>query len=322
MRFTWSSLRPPSPPSRRSPRVREVRSRRRTTTRAPAESSSGSGSGGGSGSTSSSSGASSGASSGTASSSTSSSGTGSGSGAGSTSSSGSGGFPTEAGPGTCADTPPPPTALRSVALVLTGVDLGDASASDWATIGFDLDGKCSTKVSTDVCTLAPGASKATQIDGNGGIDNSWGENICPILETVSGIGACSTKLGQVYVQTDANGTGTLSLAFGGQPLEFPIRDAHVAMNGSGGVLAAVAQTTGVINGLQAVAGAISTSLCSGAAFQSIAQQIEQASDIMTDGTNPIATPCNAISIGLEFTGSSPFNGVFPVVGNPCGDGGP
>jgi hypothetical protein len=204
-----------------------------------------------------------------------------------------------------------------VSLVLTGVDFGDAKPTDWLGIGFDLDGKCTAKWSTDVCTLAPGASKLTQTDGVGGIDNSWGENICPILDTTSGVGACSSAIAQVLVATDPSGRGTISMTVSGSTLQFPIWDTYVVTNGSGGFLGAVAPTPGVINGLQAVAGAISTSLCSGSAFQSIAQQIAQGSDILTDGTNVAGTSCNAISVGLKFTGASPFNGVFPVVHNPC-----
>lgn len=44
------------------------------------------------------------------------------------------------------------------------------------------------------------------------------------------------------------------------------------------------------------------SLCSGSAFDSIAQQISQAQDIQLDGTNAAGTPCTAISIGLGFDG--------------------
>jgi hypothetical protein len=52
-----------------------------------------------------------------------------------------------------------------------------------------------------------------------------------------------------------------------------------------------------------VAGNISPSLCAGSAFQSIATQIEQTSDIILTGTtvsNTAGQPCNAISIGLGF----------------------
>ena len=50
--------------------------------------------------------------------------------------------------------------------------------------GYDLDGKVTTASSTDVCTLVAGSSKQVQVDGNGGIDNSWGSQIMPIVDTL------------------------------------------------------------------------------------------------------------------------------------------
>ncbi len=262
-------------------------------------SSSGPGTTSGSGSTSSSGGSTSGSSSGPVSS----------------SSSGSG---SSSGAPTCVDSPPPAGALQAFSFTLTAVDLGDETPDDWMTIGFDLDGKCTSATSTDACTLSPGSAKVVQADGAGGIDNSWGANICPILDTVEGSDACSSKLAQVYVATDATGSGTMSISFGNAPLQFPIHDAHlVQSSGGGGVLAAVAPTTGVVSALHAAAGQISTSLCSGSAFQSIAQQIEQASDILQDGTNLPGQACDAISIGVRFGAAAPFDGNFPPVTNPC-----
>ncbi|HEY5242071.1 MAG TPA: hypothetical protein VIJ22_11420, partial [Polyangiaceae bacterium] len=70
-------------------------------------------------------------------------------------------------------------------------------------------------------------------------------------------------------------------------------------------VAGVMVTSEYIAALKAEAGQISTSLCSGSAFQSIAQQIEQASDIVygpNSGiiSNEAGTQCNAISVGLGF----------------------
>jgi hypothetical protein len=71
-----------------------------------------------------------------------------------------------------------------------------------------------------------------------------------------------------------------------------------------GTLGGVLDTQELIAWLKQVAGSISMSLCSGSAFDSIAQQIEQAADIVLNGdgsvTNPPGTACNAISIGLGF----------------------
>jgi hypothetical protein len=102
---------------------------------------------------------------------------------------------------------------------------------------------------------------------------------------------------------------TLSLSIGGQTLSLDIASAVISFDPSSpgsvtnGTIAGVLDTQDLISGLMNVAGNISTSLCSGSAFQSIAMQIEQTSDIVLNGTtvsNPAGTTCNAISIGLGF----------------------
>jgi hypothetical protein len=79
----------------------------------------------------------------------------------------------------------------------------------------------------------------------------------------------------------------------------------------------VMPTAGVVAAMQAVAACISTSLCGGSAFQSIATQIEQASDIRSDGTNAAGAPCDGISFGLKFTGSTAASSVPAPTSCPC-----
>jgi len=62
--------------------------------------------------------------------------------------------------------------------------LGDAPRSGgaptttaWKKFGYDLDGKYTTKDSTDVCQIQPGSDKSYREDGDKGIDNSFGANI-------------------------------------------------------------------------------------------------------------------------------------------------
>ena len=72
---------------------------------------------------------------------------------------------------------PSDTPARNFALY--SLSLGEADRSGatnpnaWKKYGYNLDGVVSTKSSTDVCKLAPGASSATQEDGDNGIDNSF-----------------------------------------------------------------------------------------------------------------------------------------------------
>ena len=130
---------------------------------------------------------------------------------------------------------------------------------------------------------------------------------------------------------------SLNLALGGTSFPLTVHAATVTFapdvpgSVTDGTIAGAVLTTDLVAAMQSAAGSISTSLCSGSAFQSIAQQIEQASDIIlspssTAISNTAGTPCNAISIGLGFDGSevaiptsADITGPTPVAPNPCGD---
>jgi len=94
-----------------------------------------------------------------------------------------------------------------------------------------------------------------------------------------------------------------------------------------GTIAGVIPTQDLIATLRRIAGGISASLCTGSAFDSIAAQYEQTSDIVYDGqaiSNPAGQPCNAISIGLGFdaTEIAPPSVIGPGKPAPpdlCGD---
>jgi len=94
-----------------------------------------------------------------------------------------------------------------------------------------------------------------------------------------------------------------------------------------GVIAGVIPTEQLIAELKKVAGGFDQTLCEGQTFESIAQQIRAASDIMQDGTNgDPAKLCDGISVGLGFEGQAvELGGVAPAAAapaDPCaGDGG-
>ena len=271
---------------------------------------------------------------------------------------------------------------------------GTPSQSAWKSYGYNLDGKTTTKDSTDVCTLHTGAPKQNQADGTNGIDNSFGQVILPIIQTaaslptpsdtissaidsgsftiqiqVTGLDDTATQTatgltGQLFASgaydngtpafdsttdwpvtglllndptniasgskikfTDAyvsNGTFvsgdlaaggitvTISLVFQGVPLALSVNHAVItfdhttANDAANGTIAGVIDTEQLITGLKSVAGRISASLC-GSAFDGIADQIRQASDIMVDGTNAPGAACTGISIGLGFVGKKIAN---------------
>ncbi len=315
-------------------------------------------------------------------------------------------------------------------LYLGGDDrTGVASASAWKAYGYNLDNLVTTQSSTDVCSLQPGAAKSTQVDGNGGIDNSFGENIWPIVQTTAGTNAeqtinTSLENGHFTVMSyitgfdntpgsTANATGltgvllaggnygsvndggvptwdtnthwpilpslisgcspstgcpsgtdpvggaqikfpaayqaggtfvngspatlSLTLSIQGQSLTINVESAIITFQpAAGGVtngtIAGTIVADDLVNQLQGVAGSISSSLCSGSAFNSIAQQIKQASDIVIDKSsntvsNASGSQCNGISIGIGFDATevaapaaADILGAQPTPPSPC-DGG-
>jgi hypothetical protein len=308
--------------------------------------------------------------------------------------------------------------------------LGVTNPNAWRALGYDLDGKITTQSSTDVCTLSAGASKSVQIDGEGGIDNSWGANIMPILGTLDstfsqtennviqsgggsplfyvvgfddsagnmtsatglfgavlaganypmahggmappwdlnthwpiapeslncfpsgGTDSCTTSTDPIMAAdvkfpdafqthgTFVNGTAsslTLQLAIGGNLMVLNLHSAIVTFDPqmpgavTNGTIAGAIDTQELIAAIKQVAGHISTSLCSGSAFQSIASQIQQTSDITLSGdtvSNSPGSTCNALSIGLGFdateialpTGAD-IAAPQPPGPDPCADGG-
>jgi hypothetical protein len=307
-------------------------------------------------------------------------------------------------------------------------DESDSSGSpDWYLYGYNLDGLDTTAQSTNVCTLYDNASTKNQTDGPGGIDNSFGENIIPLLAAVlsdpSATIDTSLEKGSFTVMIDITGlsgvanqtatgltgalyggttfaqapnaagaaptwttadnwpldktsitsswgddggvqtlvqpvvaknnfTGayivngefvsgsptsvTLTLTISGTPLVIPIQHATITFNNpgtddagtaathvSGGIIAGIIDAAQLVTNLQGVAGNISTSFCSGSTFATIAKAIQQASDIMDDGTNKAGTPCNGISIGVGFDGDEIGQplvaGDPPAATNPCSD---
>jgi hypothetical protein len=109
----------------------------------------------------------------------------------------SGGSAGSAGSTGCADcrTPPAPPANgvsgdgAGVVLAISQLYLGDTrrdgtpDASAWKQFGYDLDGIKSTQKTAEHCKPAGDATDATvKTDGDGGIDNSFGLNLMPILD--------------------------------------------------------------------------------------------------------------------------------------------
>jgi hypothetical protein len=297
-------------------------------------------------------------------------------------------IPPEAGGSMTTQSTPQNFALHQ--LYLGDTDYGGSAGGDpnaWQKMGYNIDGKITTATSTNVCKLVnSGGSfgQTAQVDGNGGIDNSFGENIyegillsvdssasttvltdiaageftlmfditgldTTATQTATGITAQGFAGGKfpgtptwttadnwpilggagllmnttppymsditfpnAYVVngTWVSGTPTtisLSLEFSGVSLMLAINQAVVTFDhtmpnhGANGVISGVINTADLVTAIKSVAGHIAPSLCMGTTLMPILEEIEEASDIMTDGTNPgPSSTCDAISIGLGF----------------------
>jgi hypothetical protein len=106
----------------------------------------------------------------------------------------------------------------------------------------------------------------------------------------------------------SKGDITLNLSVGGFTLGLTVGSALVSTelgddnkHGTNGTIAGVLDTEQLISELGKVAGSFDPTLCPGSStFESIAQQIRQASDIMADGSQDPSKTCDGISIGLGF----------------------
>ena len=105
----------------------------------------------------------------------------------------------------------------------------------------------------------------------------------------------------------SKGVVTLNLSLSGYDLKLTINQAVVTAafgadrkTADKGVISGVLGTAELTDGIKKIAGTISSGLCSGSALQGVLDQIKQASDIGSDGTQTEGKTCDGISIGLGF----------------------
>ncbi len=134
--------------------------------------------------------------------------------------------------------------------------------------------------------------------------------------------------GHTFVSGDL-GTLTLPTHMQGFEMKTEIRNARVTMEMDAsrtrvtrGIISGVLNTEAYIEELHGLAGGFDESLCEGSLFDSIADQLRQASDIMADGSNgnPNVT-CDGISVGIGFTATRVVPGRVvpapPAAEDPC-----
>ncbi len=119
----------------------------------------------------------------------------------------------------------------------------------------------------------------------------------------------------------------IDLVFSGVPVSLTIHNPLITFDHSSpstatnGMIAGVFETAQVLSALRAIFGLASPSLC-GSTWDQVATQVEQASDMLSDGTNAPGQPCDGISFGIGFTARQIANPTrvappHPDAGDPC-----
>jgi hypothetical protein len=147
------------------------------------------------------------------------------------------------------------------------------------------------------------------------------------------VGSAKVQFPSAYIVKNTWVSGTkgevvLNLSVSGFTLALPIGSAVITMELSAdhksatkGTIAGVLPTDTLTSELKKIAGAFDPSLCKGPTIDSIVSQIEQASDILSDGSQDPSKECDGISIGLGFdAGLVQLGDILPKAppkDNPC-----
>lgn len=135
----------------------------------------------------------------------------------------------------------------------------------------------------------------------------------------------ATKTGTAFSSGVSGDVVRLPLVLGERIMYLPVRGARMTLtyapDGTAkGALGGWIETPALVAEIKKLAGAISSSLCSGSAIDGVTAQFEQASDILADGTQSPNQTCNAITIGIGITTKpGTVDGVLtpdPIV-DPC-----
>ncbi|MBN4050360.1 hypothetical protein JYT28_01240 [Desulfobulbus sp. AH-315-M07] len=125
------------------------------------------------------------------------------------------------------------------------------------------------------------------------------------------------------------GDVTLTIDNQGFPFAFELHHAFITMvlspdhqSASNGIIAGVIDTEQHVDQMRKLAGSFDPGLCEGTTFESLADQLRQASDILKDGTQDPTRICDGISIGIGFEAVRAQIGdiapATPPPPDPCG----
>ncbi|APR87666.1 hypothetical protein A7982_13015 [Minicystis rosea] len=163
-----------------------------------------------------------------------------------------------------------------------------------------------------------------------------GNDVWPVasisLAAPPALGSAKAKAPQSYLVGNTwvgrfAGEIRVPLSTGSFDIELPIKDPVITMvldgahqSATSGTIAGVMPTDAFVTVMKQVAGSFDPTLCSGPTIDSIVAQLEQASDILTDGSQDPSKVCDGISVGLGFDARRVNVGsvvTTPPPPNPC-----
>jgi len=176
----------------------------------------------------------------------------------------------------------------------------------------------------------------TNLGGPAKFDGSDKWPVVPeLLDNPADINSSKVKFANSYVANDTWVSGSkgdldIKLSVAGFALNLGISNAVLSMKldadrkgTTNGVIAGVLPVEPLVAELKKVAGGFSKELCTGSTFESIAESIRQAADVLEDGSQNPSKECNAISIGLGFEAKAAQLGkvseASPPAEDPCAE---
>lgn len=211
----------------------------------------------------------------------------------------------------CPATPLPPVVSSAQVLRLDSLNLGEIDANGKVStfvdpsIGYDLDGLCTTreKLHSAQCQQIPGGS--APVDGTNGIDNGFGKQLLPVIRVLFDH-ASATLTGFSYLALEPDGIGTLYLGKSqGIVFVIPLTTARLSEPAADGLvtLAAVIPREAFADSVQTHINLAVPEWCGTSNAQSLVETVRHAADLTLSGAPEPTLECDGVSLAIRFAGT-------------------
>jgi hypothetical protein len=219
---------------------------------------------------------------------------------------------TEPAPVTCVGRTPPPLATEARILRLDQLNLGDLGptgvpeSSAWKSVGYNVDGLCSTSEERSfACRRLGAATRGSQSDGNDGIDNSFAQNVVPLYRAIYKAPSLDAA-GRSYLSLLGGGKAKLHLGTETRAtLVIDLEQVHLSEPDANGsvTLAGIAPRDPLLTNVRGWLVASTSEWCGSSSLDMFLTSVGAAADIPISGNAAADTDCDGISFAMTFTGT-------------------